>query len=114
MAQTWQNTSLIMLRTMLNDAGCDSVRYTPQRLSDLLITAAYFLPLDINFSTDFIVNVEARTITPNPIDQTDGDEFINFLVLRAACLADEGNFRTAALAQGVSARLGPASRHPRN
>ncbi len=114
MAQTWQNTSLIMLRTMLNDAGCDSVRYTPQRLSDLLITAAYFLPLDINFSTDFIVNVEARTITPNPIDQTDGDEFINFLVLRAACLADEGNFRTAALAQGVSARLGPASLHTSN
>ena len=40
-----------MLRTMLNDAGCDAVRYPPQRLSDLLITAAYFLPLDINFST---------------------------------------------------------------
>ena len=109
MAQTWQNTSLIMLRTMLNDAGCDAVRYPPQRLSDLLITAAYFLPLDINFSTAFVVDVEARTITPNPIDQTDGDEFINFMVLRAACLADEGNFRTAALAQGVSARLGPAS-----
>ena len=109
MAQTLQNTSLIMLRTMLNDAGCDAVRYPPQRLSDLLITAAYFLPLDINFSTAFVVDVEARTITPNPIDQTDGDEFINFMVLRAACLADEGNFRTAALAQGVSARLGPAS-----
>ena len=109
MAQTWQNTSLIMLRTMLNDAGCDAVRYPPQRLSDLLNTAAYFLPLDINFSTAFVVDVEARTITPNPIDQTDGDEFINFMVLRAACLADEGNFRTAALAQGVSARLGPAS-----
>jgi hypothetical protein len=109
MAQTWQNTSLIMLRTMLNDAGCDAVRYPPQRLSDLLITAAYFLPLDLNFSTDFIVNVESRAITPNPIDQDDGDEFINFLVLRAACLADEGNFRTAALAQGISARLGPAA-----
>ena len=80
MAQTWQNTSLIMLRTMLNDAGCDDVRYPPQRLSDLLITGAYFLPLDINFSTDFVVDVEARTITPNPIDQTDGDEFINFMV----------------------------------
>ena len=109
MAQTWQNTSLILFRTMLNDAGCDAVSYPPQRLSDLLITAAYFLPLDINFSTAFVVDVEARTITPNPIDQTDGDEFINFMVLRAACMADEGNFRTAALAQGVSARLGPAS-----
>ena len=109
MAATWQSTSLIMLRTMLNDAGCDSVKYTPQRLEDLLITSAYLLPLEVHFSTAFVVDVEARTITPNPIDQRDGDEFINFMVLKSACLADEGNFRTAALAQGVTARLGPAS-----
>ena len=30
------------------------------------------------------------------------------MVLKAACLADEGNFRNAALLQGVSARVGPA------
>jgi hypothetical protein len=106
---TWQNTSLIMLRTMLNDAGCDSVRYTPQRLDDLLITSAYLLPIEVNFKNDYVVDVELRTVTPNPIDQEDGDEFINLLVLKAACMADEGNFRTAALAQGVTARIGPAS-----
>jgi hypothetical protein len=111
MAATWQNTSLIMLRTLLNDAGCDTVTYTPQRLNDLLITAAYFLPLEINFNTDFVVDVEAKTITPDPIDSSvaDGDEFINFMVLKSACMADEGNFRTAALAQGITARIGPAS-----
>ena len=106
---TWQNTSLIMLRTLLNDAGCDAVRYTPQRLEDLLITSAYLLPLEVNFKNTYVVNVETSTITHNPIDQTDGDEFINLMVLKAACIADEGNFRTAALAQGVSARIGPAS-----
>ena len=109
MAATWQSTSLIMLRTMLNDAGCDGVRYTPQRLEDLLITSAYLLPLEIHFPTTYVVDVEVRTITPDPIKQTDGDEFINFMVLKSACIADEGNFRTAALAQGVTARLGPAS-----
>ena len=109
---TWQNTSLIMLRTMLNDAGCDNVRYTPQRLEDLLITAAYLLPLEVNFKNDYVVDVELRTITPDPIyptKQEDGDELVNLLVLKAACMADEGNFRTAALAQGVTARIGPAS-----
>ena len=109
MAATWQSTSLIMLRTMLNDAGCAGVRYTPQRLEDLLITSAYLLPLEIHFPTTYVVDVEVRTITPDPIKQTDGDEFINFMVLKSACIADEGNFRTAALAQGVTARLGPAS-----
>ena len=40
---TWQNTSLIMLRTMLNDAGCDAVKYTPQRLDDLLNYIGLFI-----------------------------------------------------------------------
>ena len=109
MAQTWQSTSLVMLRTLLNDAGCDTVKYSHQRLDDLLITAAYIVPMEVNFSTDYSINVEARTITPNPIDQSDGDELINLIVLKSACIADEGNFRTAALAQGVTARIGPAS-----
>ncbi len=106
---TWQNTSLLMLRTLLNDAGCGDPRYTNSRLEQLLITAAYFLPIDINFNTDYIVNVETNTITPNPDSQSDGSDFINFMVLKAACIADEGNFRNAALLQGVSARLGPAA-----
>ncbi len=107
---TWQNTSLIMLRTMLNDAGCSTVKYTPQRLDDLLITSAYFLPIEINFNSSFVVNVETRTVTPDPglTTTSDGDEFISFMVLKAACIADEGNFRTAALSQGVMARCGPA------
>ena len=109
---TWQNTSLIMLRTLLNDSGCDAVRYTPQRLDDLLITAAYIVPMEVNFRNTYVVDVETRTITPDPLyptKQDDGDELVNFLVLKAACIADEGNFRTAALAQGVTARIGPAS-----
>ena len=107
---SWQNSSLIMLRTMLNDAGCDGNNtYSTQRLEDLLITSAYFLPIDINFKSSYVIDVGAYTITPNPDDQDDGKEFVSFMVLKAACLADEGAFRNAALLQGVTARLGPAS-----
>ena len=105
---TWQNTSLIMIRAMLNDAGCGTSTYTTDRLNELLITAAYMLPIDINFATAYVVDVEQSTITPDPITKTDGPEFINFMVLRAACMADEGNFRNSALLQGVKARCGPA------
>ena len=107
---SWQNSSLIMLRTMLNDAGCDGTNtYSTQRLEDLLITSAYFLPIDINFKSSYVVDVSAYSITPNPDSQDDGKEFLSFMVLKAACLADEGAFRNAALLQGVTARLGPAS-----
>lgn len=97
-----------MLRTMLSDAGCGETTYSNTRLEQLLITAAYFLPVDINFNSDYIVDVEQQTISPDPIGQEDGPEFINFMVLRAACMADEGNFRNSALLQGVKARCGPA------
>jgi|TARA_R110001583_G_scaffold49462_4_gene154964 hypothetical protein len=108
---SWQNTSLLMLRTMLNDAGVSETRYSTQRLEELLITSAYFLPLEINFSTTYTVNVASYAISPDPgasSPPADGDEFISFMVLKASCLADEGNFRTAALLQGVNARIGPA------
>ena len=114
MAATWQNTGLIMLRTILNDAGCDTNKYTTERLQQLLVTAAYFLPLDINFVSTYTVDVEAQTISPDPMQQDDGAAFINFMVLKAACMADEGNFRTAALLQGVTARCGPAALDTRN
>ena len=105
---SWQNTSLLMLRTMLNDAGVSEMRYSTQRLEELLITSAYFLPLEINFNSIYLIDVGAYTITPDPSAETDGDEFISFMVLKAACIADEGNFRNAALLQGVNARVGPA------
>ncbi len=45
---------------MLNDAGCDGNNtYSTQRLEDLLITSAYFLQIEINFSQTYTVAVEA-------------------------------------------------------
>ena len=41
--------------------------------------------------------------------QTIFNSAIGSMVDKAACIADEGNFRTSALLQGVSARCGPAS-----
>jgi len=106
---SWQNDTLLMLRTMLDDAGCDGDnRYSTQRLEELLITAAYFLPMEVNFNSSYVINISNYTVTPDPADQDDGDEFASFMVLKAACLADEGNFRNAALLQGVNARIGPA------
>ena len=40
---TWQNTSLIMLRTMLNDAGCDTVRYTASKIGRLVDYISIFI-----------------------------------------------------------------------
>ena len=52
---SWQNTSLIMLRTLLNDASCSTEKYTDDRLMDLLLTSAYIIRIDINFNTTYTV-----------------------------------------------------------
>ena len=105
---SWKTIGRTMLRTMLNDPS--SSTYTDSRLNSLLSTSAYFLPVEVNFATDYTVDVTLETVTPDPATVSlDGIDFISLVVLKAACMADTGNFRTRALLQGVTARLGPAS-----
>jgi len=97
-----------MLRTMLNDPS--STTYTDSRLDSLLVTSAFFLPIEINFKTDYVIDIGTETVTPEPSTTAlDGVDFISLVVLKAACMADTGSFRTRALIQGVSAKLGPAA-----
>jgi|TARA_R110000744_G_scaffold238416_1_gene355902 hypothetical protein len=104
---SWKTIGRTMLRAMLDDPS--STTYTDSRLDSLLITSAYFLPIEINFVTNYTVDIVAEAIAPDPASALDGVDFIALMVLKAACMADTGSFRTRALIQGVSASLGPAS-----
>jgi len=105
---SWKTIGRTMLRTMLNDPS--STTYTDSRLDSLLVTSAFFLPIEINFKTDYVIDIGTETVTPEPSTTAlDGVDFISLVVLKAACMADTGSFRTRALIQGVSAKLGPAA-----
>lgn len=106
---SWQNTSILMLRSLMNDTACGETTYSDQRLEELLITAAYLLPIEINFDTAFTINIQQMSISPDPESVADGADLIAFMVLKAACMLDQSAFRTAALLSGISAKLGPAS-----
>ena len=106
---SWQDESIPILRTILNDAGCNITEYTDTRLEALLMAAAYINVTLVTFSTDYTVTISTDTISPDPSTASPIDvTFINFMVLKAACLADEGLFRSKALLSGVEARCGPA------
>ena len=89
----------------MNDAGCNLTEYTDTRLEELLVVAAHLNLTQVGFSTIYTITISTDSISPDP--STDA-AFINFMVLRAACLADEGLFRNKALAAGIEARCGPA------
>jgi hypothetical protein len=101
----WQDTAVPILRTLLNDAGCGEKTYSESRLEELCIASAHFNVQELPFSTDYTISIPDATITPDPESDV---EFINFMVLRAACIADQGTFRERALLAGLEARCGPA------
>jgi hypothetical protein len=66
---------------------------------------------EIAFDTTYTITISTTGISPDPTDNTNANSiaFQNFIVLKAACLADQSTLRTKALAAGVTAKLGPAS-----
>ena len=104
----WSSSLVTMLRTFINDIDSSNYTYTDSRLQQLLVIAAMYVKQEIDFDTTYTVDVAQVTISPDPVDTGD-DAFSNFVVLKAACLSDQGMYRSRALAAGLKARIGPAA-----
>jgi hypothetical protein len=104
---SWQDEAIPMLRILINDMGVTPV-YSDDRLEQTLVVAAKLVYQDIDGTYDYTISIESVTISPDPTSNSD-DAFLNFMVLRAACIVDQSTFRTKAAMEGISAALGPAS-----
>ena len=102
----WQDTMVVLLRNIINDVS-DTAEYSDGRLEEVLAVAAHFVIQELNFDYTYTVTVATCSISPDP--DTNGDTaFMNLVVLKAACIIDQGQYRTKALAAGVKIRCGPA------
>lgn len=99
----WQDDGVAMLRILINDMS-STPEYATCRLEEILAVAARFIIQDISFSTVYTVNVSEVTISPDPVTDI---EFMNFMVLKAACLVDQATFRVKAALEGIKAACGP-------
>lgn len=104
----WQDEMVVMLRVMINDLG-DSPTYSDSRLEQMLSLSAKYVQEEIYFAVTYTIDVSDASISPDPTITANLDtSFTNFVVLKAACLADWGTFRQKALLSGLKARCGPA------
>jgi len=104
----WQDTMITMLRILVNDMA-SSPTYTDGRLEQVLAVAAKYVIHEITFSTTYTIDVVSPNITPDPtVTATLDNTFTNFVVMKAACIADMSTFRTEALRAGIKVRCGPA------
>lgn len=105
MATTWQDEAIPILRTLIGDF--DGTSYATSRLETILVHAAYYINTRVDFEYDYVVNAAARTISPDPSDNTDKD-FINLMTIKAAVLVLGSEVKTAA-AQSYRISDGPSS-----
>ena len=103
----WQDDMTQMLRILIFDIE-STPTYSDARLEEMIVTASHLVIQDINFSTDYTVSIMSQSITPDPTT-SDDTEFVNFVVLKAACIADQSTLRSKVNSAGVSVKLGPAS-----
>lgn len=102
----WQDEAIPMLRVLINDLA-ETPTYSDGRLKQALIVAAHLFPQDVSYSNSYTVSISSCSITPDPTAASD-TTYINFIVMKAACVMDVSTFRTEALRAGVKARCGPA------
>ena len=89
----WQETIIGLLRVYLGDLD-PTYTYSDDRLEQVIIASAGMLLTEAEFNYDYTTNILTREIIPDPVESNDTD-FINFMVLKAACIIDRGEAKTA-------------------
>ncbi len=103
----WTTTLVTSLRVIIGDM--DSASFTDARLQTILSVGASYVNAEINWATAYTINIDTPDISPDPtLTATLDQDFSNFTILKAACLLNFGELRTAAIKAGIEARCGPA------
>jgi hypothetical protein len=82
----WDSEMVLLLRFVIDDVD-EPVKYSDDKLQQLLLVAGQFVRTEVPLSQEYIIDVENYSITPDPTvtDHRD-DSFINLTVLKAGCL----------------------------
>lgn len=101
---------MITLTRVLIDDLATPYTYSDGRLTQIIAVAAQLVTSELSFTSDFQVNIQALTITPNPVDRssTRDDNFINLVCMKTACLIERGETRKS-VGQGIAIRDGSSS-----
>lgn len=104
----WQDEMVMILRVMVNDLDTP-YKYTDARLQTVIVAASNMVEFDCasKFTQDYIGDITALSITPDPTDRvnnTRDDNFVTLTLLKSACFVDNAAAREAARKGGVSIR----------
>lgn len=101
----WKIDLILMLRSIIGDL--DSVKFTDERLKQILVVAAFNVLNDADFSNTYTVDVGAVSISPDPIELNDQD-FSILIVYKSACILLGSEVKTES-ANAISIKDGPSA-----
>lgn len=104
MSSVWLEESTEVLRVLINDMS-DAPTYNDNTLEQMILAGAKYVVQEIRLETSYTVNFLGGSITPDP---SNDNTFLNFIILKAACLNQHWKFNESAIANGIKAKLGPA------
>ena len=103
----WQSEMTTILRYVINDTELVSQEFSDNRLQNLIISAAHLTLGVVDFPSDYSVDIPNSGISPDPTTVNDSS-FVNLVILKAACLLAEGEYRVAAN-KGIVIKDGPSA-----
>lgn len=103
---TWDINLVLMLRVLLNDFNAPQ-KNTDLYLQRVLVAAGIFVNSQIELPQDYIYDISAVTIVPDPLVSEDAISEA-LIPLKAACIINQGDFQKA-IGQGIKVRDGDSA-----
>jgi len=100
---TWQDNLVLTLRVLIGDFNAPQ-KNTDTYLESVLVAAGILVDNDVDLSTDYVFDIYAISMTPDPVEINDTIAQA-LLPLKAACILNQSQFQTA-LGQGIKVRDG--------
>ena len=102
---SWQIEIPLIVRTLISDLA-DTPTSSDDRLQQTIVVAASYVQREMNFDTEYDIDLVNLTITPDPaVASTRDEDFIGFSALRAGCFLDQSTFRDKAKPEGIKPSL---------
>jgi len=98
------NDIITMVRSVIYDIT-EPYTYSDTNLQTLVITTARLLIFELDFDTDYTIDISGQTISPDPSEDYD---FISLLVLKMSCLIAGAESKVYGLG-AISVKDGPSS-----
>jgi hypothetical protein len=109
----WQNEMTIIIRHIIDDLDSSAYQFSDDRIEEAILVAAQLIHNEMEFAVDYTIEVDNRTLTPDPTltavpPSNKDDDFIALCCLRTGILFTSSQLKTYSL-KAIAIRDGASS-----